>query len=81
MEKITPSDFPSDHDRSVISFAPSDPDSAYVLSNKQGSNTNQGISFFRLNLDNNTAEDRSENIPDFGDPVGGMNLQGGIIWY
>lgn len=75
--EITPADFPSGHDRSVISFAPSDTSTVYVFSEKSGSSTNQGISFFKLDLANNTSEDRSANIPDFGSPVGEMNLQGG----
>lgn len=75
---ITPTDFPADHDRSVITFAPSEPDSVYVFTNKVGSQTNQGVSFFRIDVSdpqNPDAEDRSENLPNFGDPVGGVNTQ------
>jgi len=78
--KITPSDFPSAHGRSVITFAPSDPSIVYVFSQKENSDTNQGISFFKIDVSdpqNPVAEDRSANLPDFGDPVGGVNLQGG----
>ncbi|NGP89975.1 T9SS type A sorting domain-containing protein [Aliifodinibius halophilus] len=77
--EITPSDFPSEHARSVISFAPSNPNIAYVFTNKVNDDTNQG--FFKLDIsggvNNVVAEDRSANLPDFGNPVGGVNLQGG----
>ncbi len=69
--------FPSDHGRSVLTFAPSNPDILYVLTQKVGDATNQGVSFHRINIATETSEDRSENLPDFGDPVGGMSLQGG----
>lgn len=80
---VTPSTFPSTHRRTVAAFAPSAPDSAYILTLKgQGDETNQGVSFHMLDLDLGAemledSEDRSENLPDFGDPVGGMELQGG----
>ena len=81
---ITPTDFPDGHDRSVITFAPSDPNIVYVFSEKSSGSTNpssnQGVSFFKIDISDPqspTAEDRSANLPDFGDPVGGVNLQGG----
>lgn len=69
--------FPSDHARSVLAFAPSSPDILYVLTQKIGDATNQGVSFHQINLATETFSDRSVNLPDFGDPVGGMSLQGG----
>jgi len=69
--------FPSDHGRSVLAFAPSNPDILYVLTQKVGDATNQGVSFHRINLATESSEDRSANLPDFGDPVGSMSLQGG----
>lgn len=79
--KITPDTFPASHLRSVTSFAPSDPSIFYVFSNK-GADSNQGVSFHKFTLneagtDTLSTDDRSANIPDFGEPVGGMNLQGG----
>ncbi|MDZ7681903.1 MAG: hypothetical protein U5J63_09395 [Fodinibius sp.] len=82
--EVTPDNFPSGHDRSVISFAPSDPTIAYVFSQKNDQSSspeaNQGVSFFKLDVtdpQNPTAEDRSANLPDFGDPAGGVDTQGG----
>ncbi|PAU93572.1 hypothetical protein CK503_10470 [Aliifodinibius salipaludis] len=81
---VTPSTFPGTHRRSVAAFAPSAPDSAYILTLKgQGDETNQGVSFHMLDLDlgGETLEnsyDRSENLPNFEDgSVGDMEMQGG----
>ncbi|MDZ7771955.1 MAG: T9SS type A sorting domain-containing protein [Balneolaceae bacterium] len=78
---ITPSGFPQAHGRSVLAAAPSDGDILYVLTEKLESETNQGISFFRLDLnENEVSPDRAGNLPDFrsgGDGSGYMNLQGG----
>ncbi|MCW9705997.1 T9SS type A sorting domain-containing protein [Fodinibius salsisoli] len=82
---ITPKDFPTTHRRSVLTFAPSNPDILYVLTLKgANNNTNQGISFFKINISdpsNPIAEDRSANLPDFrdnsGDGSGYMEMQGG----
>jgi len=78
-QEVTPTNtFPSTHRRSVLSFAPSNPDVLYVFTLKGVFNSsNQGVSFHKLDLAAGTAEDRSENIPDFGSPVGGINTQGG----
>lgn len=77
--KITPNNFPGEYGRSVVSFA--DSTSAYVLTKKINSSTNQGVSFFYLDLKNGTAEDRSANLPDFrdsdGNGTGYMNMQNG----
>ena len=78
---ITPSTFPANYDRSVVTFAPSDPNIIYVLTNKAGDTSTQGVSFHMIDISggvsNVTSEDRSANLPDFGPPVGGLNLQGG----
>ncbi|WP_138430416.1 T9SS type A sorting domain-containing protein [Fodinibius saliphilus] len=78
---ITPPSFPDDHARSVLTFAPSNPDIAYVFTQKVNDDTNQGVSLFQIDLSgglNNIAyDDRSANLPNFGSPVGGVNLQGG----
>jgi len=75
--EITPSTFPSQHGRSVLTFAPSNPDILYVFTNKLDDETNQGVSFYKIDLNAGTAENRSSNLPDFGEPVGGVNTQGG----
>ncbi len=75
---ITPATMP-DHDRSVIAFAPSAEDTVYVFSEKSSSSTNQGISFYMIDINdpqNPVAEDRSGNLPNFGGR-GVVNLQGG----
>jgi len=77
---VTPTAFPNSHDRSVITFAPSDPTVFYVFTEKDGDSTNQGVSFFKVDItdpQNPIADDNSENLPNFGEPVGGVNLQGG----
>lgn len=79
--EITPDDFPDTYRRSVLTFAPSNPDILYVFTLKgAGDNSNQGVSFFKIDISdpaNPDSEDRSGNLPDFGEPVGGVNLQGG----
>jgi photosystem II stability/assembly factor-like uncharacterized protein len=79
--EITPASFPTDYGRSVITFAPSDPNIIYVFTQKIQDDSNQGVSFHKIDLsggvNNPASEDRSANLPDFGEPVGGVNLQGG----
>lgn len=76
--EVTPGSFPGTHRRSVLAFAPSNPDILYVFTLKGANDTsNQGVSFHKLDLNAGTSNDRSANLPDFGDPVGGVNLQGG----
>lgn len=79
--EITPTTFPENYGRSVVAFAPSDPNIAYVLTNKLNDKTTQGVSFHYFNLGTGISEDRSANLPDFrdenGDGSGYMNLQGG----
>ncbi|MDX1586841.1 MAG: hypothetical protein R3222_08855, partial [Balneolaceae bacterium] len=75
--EITPSGFPTEYGRSVLTFAPSNPDILYVFTNKLNDDSNQGVSFYKIDLNAGTAENRSSNLPDFGEPVGGLNTQGG----
>lgn len=70
---VTPSFFPSTHQRSVISLAPSSPNEVYVLTNVNGT---PELSYIDLD-DAVNNEDRTANLPDYGEPVGGFNLQGG----
>lgn len=77
---ITPSGFPQAHGRSVLASAPSDDCILYVLTENLSSDANQGVTFFRIDVHENTVSDRSANLPDFrsgGDGSGYMNLQGG----
>lgn len=79
--EITPSTFPANYFRSVITMAPSNDDIIYVLTKRADDNITQGVSFHMIDLsngiDNPISDDRSDNLPDFGEPVGGVNLQGG----
>ena len=74
---VTPTDFPSTHDRTYLAFARSAPDTAYSYTYEgTGSKENEDISFFMLDFANNDSEDRSDNLPDFGGSVGYVNTQG-----
>ena len=76
--EITPTDFPSSHQRSVVAFAPSAPDSAYVLTYVSGSGSNEDVRLFLLDLNDGgpvNDVDYSNRIPDFGGSVGFMNTQ------
>jgi photosystem II stability/assembly factor-like uncharacterized protein len=73
---VTPADFPTTHDRTYLAFAPSAPDTAYSYTYAgTGSGSGENISFFMLDFANDDSEDRSANLPDFGDPVGFVNTQ------
>jgi hypothetical protein len=66
-----------------MATAPSDSKVFYSYTQKgSGDNNNQGISFHKFTInaagdDTASTEDRSVNLPDFGNPVGGVNTQGG----
>jgi len=80
--EITPSTFPDTYRRSVITFAPNDPNILYVLTLKGiNDKSNQGVSFHEIDLASGTSEDRSANLPDFRDSKGNgsgyMEMQGG----
>ncbi|MDZ7657972.1 T9SS type A sorting domain-containing protein [Fodinibius sp.] len=73
---VTPADFPATHDRTYLAFAPSAPDTAYSYTYEgSGSGSDEDISFFIHDFANDDSEDRSANLPDFGDPVGFVNTQ------
>ena len=81
---ITPETYPETHQRSVVTFAPSNDNVLYVLTLKgSGNNTHQGVSFHRIDMDwgnmTYTSDDRSGNLPDFreANEAGYMELQGG----
>lgn len=79
--EVTPDTYPDTYRRSVLSFAPSNPDILYVLTLKGANDSeNQGVSFHKIDLAAGSAEDRSEHLPDFRnneDDPGYMELQGG----
>jgi len=77
--EITPEDFPTDYDRTVLAYAPSNENILYFLSETPG-NGLQGHSLWKLtvNGDEDVWEDRSDNIPENKeeDMVDGYNSQG-----
>jgi len=62
-QEITPSTFPDTYRRSVLTFAPSNPNILYVLTLKgiNDQTTNQGVSFHEFDLGAGTSEDRSKS--------------------
>jgi hypothetical protein len=81
-QNITPDNFPLEHERTLLAFAPSNPAVFYSFTNTGNSlsgiespYTVEDSRFFYYNLQANRAEDRSANIPNYGN-VGVMALQG-----
>jgi hypothetical protein len=62
--------------RGVIAFAPSNSSVAYAWIDGADLEFNETTKFFKLNLNNNTAEDRTNNLPNFPEPAGQINTQG-----
>ncbi len=67
----TSSSFPSVHERSIIRFAPSNPNYGYVFTNIDGEN----VAFHKIDISNNLLIDRSGNLPSFNDQTGKLGLQ------
>ena len=70
---ITPATFPATHRRSVVAVAPSNPDLAYVMTDVASTD----VRLHAITISTGASSDRSANLPDFGDPVGEVNTQGG----
>ncbi len=72
---ITPSTFPSTHDRSVVDFAPSNENFAYIFTNTGNTKTSpfdsesnvEVLSLHKVNVSTGTSSDLSANIPEFDD--------------
>lgn len=78
--EVTPGTFPSEHRRSVLAFAPSNPDILYVLTHVGDGGSNSGgedIRLHKIDLASGTATDLTDNIPDFGGDAGGFWTQSG----
>ncbi len=86
---ITPFDFPSVHRRSVLAIAPSNPDTAYVLTyvSQDRGDGRDDIRFHKIDLSTGLSQDRTANLPDFPGQVlfgpsiitqGGYNMMLGI---
>ncbi len=73
---ITPKPFPISYERTVLDFAPSDPDIAYSFTytgkEKDG---HDDMRFFKYTVsgDSASAVDRSANLPDFGGKAGSFH--------
>lgn len=74
--RITPVSFPTAHQRSEIEIAPSNPNTAYVITFTGSliSEKYDDIRFHKINISNGTSEDRSANMPVFP-------FQGDEMWY
>ena len=74
---ITPSSFPTIHDRSVIAFAPSNPDIAYIFTTTNGDiNGREDVRLHRLNVATRTSTNLSGNLPRLSE-AGNINTQSG----
>ncbi len=74
---ITPNSFPSNHGRSVVAFAPSNQDVAYVFTATQSiSGNREDVRLHKLDLATGTATDLSNNIPGLSE-AGNIDTQGG----
>ncbi len=83
-DNITPAGFTSLPDRSVVAFAPSNPNVAYVLTftgNISSSNNAfeelEEFKLYKFDVGAGTSQDLSANLPDFGGQVGDLYSQGG----
>jgi len=74
---ITPATYPTNHQRTVVDIAPSNNDIVYAFTYVEGGGVNTDNRLHRLDLSDNSSQDLSDNIPNFGNPVGGDNSQGG----
>ena len=73
---VTPNDYPTSPGRAVIGTSQSSPNLFYIFA---ASNSN-APTLFKIDVSdiNNIVESElTDNIPDFGTPVGDLNLQGG----
>lgn len=74
---ITPSTFPNTHGRSVIAFAPSSPNLAYVYTTTLNDvNNREDVRLHRIDVSTGTSINLSGNIPRFSE-AGNLNTQGG----
>ena len=81
---ITPATFPELPDRSVVAFAPSNPNVAYVLTftgNTSSSNNAfeevEEFKLYKFDVGAGTSTDLTANLPDFGGQVGDLYSQRG----
>jgi len=77
-DNITPNNYPSTSSRGVLTFAPSNPDVAYLLlyTGNKITSTKEDVRFYKLSIGTGAYEDRSSNLPEFGRNGGTLNTQG-----
>lgn len=64
---ITPQSMPASFERTVLALAPSNENVLYAYSNSGSKNGDKEIvKFYKINVSTGAAEDRSANMPDFG---------------
>ena len=74
---ITPPTFPNVHGRSVIAFAPSSPNLAYVYTTTLNDvNNKEDVRLHRIDVSSSTSINLSGNIPRFSE-AGNLSTQGG----
>ncbi len=64
---ITPNNFPSTHQRTVLGITAANPDMVYVLTNsgQTDANKHEIIKFYKITISSGVSDDRSANLPDF----------------
>ncbi|MEP1152258.1 MAG: T9SS type A sorting domain-containing protein [Balneola sp.] len=72
---VTPNSYPSNPGRGVLGLSQSDP--VFYVFVADNSSQASLYAFDTSDINNVTSEDRTDNIPNFGAPVGDLNLQGG----
>lgn len=84
-QNVTPTDFPDAPDRSIIAFAPSNPDLAYLLTftgNVTSANNafdeKEEMQLHKFDVSAGTSTNLSANLPDFGGQVGDLYSQRGF---
>ncbi len=76
-QNVTPASFPGDHGRSVIAFAPSNPDVAYIFTTTQlRRNGREDVRLHRINVATRESINLSDNLPIISE-AGDIDTQGG----
>ena len=74
---VTPATFPRNHGRSVVAFAPSRPEIAYIFTTTNTLvNDREDVRLHRINIETGDSENLSGNLPRLSE-AGGISTQGG----
>ncbi|MFO7445292.1 MAG: sialidase family protein [Ignavibacteriaceae bacterium] len=77
---ITPANYPAASMRSLIQIAPSNPNTAYVLTYTGAVvDDKEEIKFYKINVANGASDDRSNNLPDYSS-LGGQVADNALIY-